>query len=556
MKNKNICINRLFEKLFVLIFFLSFSFTIVTLSSVEACAQNANVGVNITGKPTNDKAMLDVDATGMNPKAGFLITRMTSAERNTITSPIPESLLIYNTDIHCFEANYNGNWIAFGCLSSCPVLSQPTANSYIPSQTQIIWKWNSVSGATGYQWNTSSIYPGTGKNIVSGPTLTQTGLNCNTSYALYVWANNPCGNSSFATLTQNTSGCICGITYSGSGNIGTVAGNGISGYSGDGDQALCAQVNAPGVGVDISGNVYVVDYGNNRIRKVNFSTGIITTVAGNGNQGYNGDGIAATDAELWSPNGVAVDGSGNIYIADYLNNRVRKVTASTGIISTIAGNGTAGYNSDGIAATAAELNAPLGLAVDASGNIYIADYYNIAIRKVTVSTGIISTIAGKPGWFGYTGDNGPATAAELEDPEGVAVDGAGNVYISDWRTDAIRKVTASTGIITTIAGNGTSGFSGDGGIATNATLDYPLGVAADASGNIYIGDRNNNRIRKVTASTGIISTIAGNGSQGYNNDGIPATNAKLNYPVGVAVDLFGNVYIGDAFNYRIRKICK
>ena len=430
----------------------------------------------------------------------------------------------------------------------------PTTGTNAPLPTQITWNWNTVSGATGYRYNTVNTYASASDNGAS-TSYTQTGLTCNTGYTLYVWAYNTCGNSSSATLNQTSAACVCAVNCSGSGNIGTVAGNGIMGFSGDGSQALCAEINAPGVAVDASGNVYIADYGNNRIRKVTVSTGIITTIAGNGTQGYNGDNIAATTAELWSPNGVAVDGSGNVYIADYLNNRVRKVNTS-GIITTLAGNGTLGYNGDNIAATAAQLAQPLGVAVDNSGNVYIADWNNIAIRKVTVSTGIITTVAGTPGWYGYTGDNGPATAAKMQDPEGLAVDGSGNIFISDWRSHTIRKVTASTGIITTIAGNNTAGFSGDGGQATAAVLNYPLGVATDASGNVYIGDRNNNRIRKITVSTGIISTIAGNATQGFNSDGIPATNAELNYPFGVAVDISGNVYIGDVFNYRIRKVCK
>ncbi len=319
------------------------------------------------------------------------------------------------------------------------------------------------------------------------------------------------------------------ITLPGQGLINTIAGNGNAGYSGDNGAAVNAELQYPGgVAVDSNGNVYIDDYYNSRIRKITASTGVITTVAGNGTAGYSGDGGAATSAELNYPTAVAVDAYGNIYIADNSNERVRKVTVSTGIITTIAGNGNLGYSGDGGAATSAELDLPLSVAVDSSGNIYIADFGN-RVRKVTVSSGIITTVAGD-GTAGYSGDGGAATSAELNYPSGVAVDSSGNIYIGDTSNERIRKVTVSTGVITTVAGNGTLGYSGDGGAATSAELGYPWGVAVDSSGNIYIGDSNNNRVRKVTVSTGIISTIAGNGTGGYTGDGGTATNAELNGP--------------------------
>ena len=220
------------------------------------------------------------------------------------------------------------------------------------------------------------------------------------------------------------------------------------------------------------------------------------------------------------------------------------MNSTTGIITTIAGNGIAGYSGDGGLATNAELNNPYGVAVDSNGNIYIADTNNNRIRKVNSTTGIITTIAGN-GTAGYSGDGGLATNAELYYPYGVAVDSNGNIYIADTYNNRIRKVNSTTGIITTIAGNGTAGYSGDGGPATNAQLNYPYGVAVDSSGNIYIADTDNNRIRKVNSTTGIITTIAGNGNPGYSGDGGPATNAELYDPSGVAVDSNGNIYIAD-----------
>jgi len=276
-------------------------------------------------------------------------------------------------------------------------------------------------------------------------------------------------------------------------------------------------------------------------------------VAGNGTKGYSGDGGAATSAELNAPNDVAVDSAGNIYIADTLNDRIRKVTVSTGIITTVAGNGAGGYSGDGGSATSAEIFQPDGLAVDSAGNIYIADTFNYRVRKVTKSTGIISTVAGD-GTYGYSGDGGLATSAELGEPTDVAVDAAGNIYIADPGFARIRKVTVSTGIISTVAGNGTQGYSGDGGPATSAELSSPDGVTVDGAGNIYIADLYNERVRKVTVSTGIISTVAGDGTAGYSGDGGPATGAEIYYPDGLAVDTAGNIYIADTENFRIRGV--
>jgi RHS repeat-associated protein len=332
-----------------------------------------------------------------------------------------------------------------------------------------------------------------------------------------------------------------------------VAGNGTAGHSGDGGPATSAELSYPsGVAVDTAGNIYIADSTNNRIRKVAASTGDISTVAGNGTAGYSGDGGAATSAELSNPIGVVVDAAGNIYIADEVNNRIREVTASTGIITTVAGDGTRGYSGDGGAATSAELYYPFGVSVDAAGNIYIADYGNARVRKVTASTGIITTVAG--GGTAGVGDGGAATSAELCDPSGVALDAAGDIYIADACNNRIRKVTASTGDISTVAGNGTAGYSGDAGSATSAELDFPIAVAVDTGGNFYIADYANDRVRRVTASSGEISTVAGNGTLGYSGDGGAATTAELADPHDVALDYAGNLYIADPLNERIRAV--
>jgi sugar lactone lactonase YvrE len=290
-------------------------------------------------------------------------------------------------------------------------------------------------------------------------------------------------------------------------------------------------------------------------------SGKIYTIAGNGTEAYSGDGGLATAAELGQPAGVAIDSLGNIYIADQQNQRIRKVTTN-GIISTIAGNGTEGYSGDGGPAVSAEMHYPYGIAVDAWGNIYFSDPGNNCVRKINTA-GIILTVAGvqSTGWGGYSGDGGPATSATLSTPMGLAIDGSGNLYIADWGNGRIRKV-STTGIISTIAGNGVaipiSGNAGDGGLATVAEIDAPQGVAVDASGNVYIADYNGNTVRKVNTN-GIISTIAGvvgnpNINGGYNGDGILATTAELYNPTDVAVDNTGNVYISDANNSRIRLV--
>ena len=333
--------------------------------------------------------------------------------------------------------------------------------------------------------------------------------------------------------------------------ITTIAGTGEFGFSGDGGPAVEAELYDPfGVAVDSAGNVYIADSRNHRIRKVD-STGTITTIAGTGEFGFSGDGGPAVEAELRRPYGVAVDSAGNVYIADSSDHRIRKVD-STGTITTIAGTGAFGFSGDGGPAVEAELRSPGGVAVDSAGNVYIADVNDHRIRKVD-STGTITTIAGT-GEFGFSGDGGPAVEAELRRPRGVAVDSAGNVYIADSSDHRIRKVD-STGTITTIAGTGEFGFvsTDDGGPAAAARLAFPYGVAVDSAGNLYIADAANRRIRKID-STGTITTIAGTGEFGFSGDGGPAVEAELRSPGGVAVDSAGNVYIADVNDHRIRKV--
>ena len=299
---------------------------------------------------------------------------------------------------------------------------------------------------------------------------------------------------------------------------------------------------------DGAGNLYIADSGNRRIRKVD-SSGTINTVAGTGEGRFGGDGGPAVNAELGRSYGVAVDGAGNLYIADRSYHQIRKVDSS-GTITTIAGTGESGFGGDGGPAVQARLSYPHDVAADRAGNVYIADEDNHRIRKVDTS-GIITTAAGSErGGFG--GDGGPAVQARLDAPYGVAVDGEGNLYIAEWGGDRIRKVDTS-GIITTVAGTGEGGPSGDGGPATSARLFTPSGVAVDSAGNLYIADAGNNRIRKVDTS-GIITTVAGSDRGGFSGDGGPATSARLYIPSDVAVDGAGNLYIADAGNKRIRVV--
>lgn len=338
-----------------------------------------------------------------------------------------------------------------------------------------------------------------------------------------------------------------------SGLISTFAGTGSPGYTGDGGIATAAKLQSPkGVSVASNGNVYAADTQNNVIRKVDSLTGLITTVAGTGSPGSSGDGGQATSAKLSAPQDVAVAPNGDLYIADTGNNEIRKVTAVTGVITRYAGTGSPGSSGDGGAATSAKLRSPTGVSLASNGDLYIADQGNNEVRKVAAATGIITCIAGT-GSPGSSGDGGAATSAKLRSPYDVAVNSNGDFYIADQGNNKVRKVTAATGVITTYAGTGSPGYGGDGGPATDAKLQQPEAVAFASNGDLYVADNQNNVIRKITAGTGVISTVAGTGSPGSAGDGGPATLAQLKSPGGVAVSSNGDLYIADTGNNKIRK---
>ncbi len=347
------------------------------------------------------------------------------------------------------------------------------------------------------------------------------------------------------------------------GIITTFAGNGTpcsSSTSACGDGGLAINANFSfltlGLAVDSKGDVFIADDGDSRIREVKAGTLTISTVAGNGTPYFSGDGGPATNAGM-NPWGIALDAAGDLYIADQINSRVRKVSAKTKIITTVAGNGTQGFSGDGGAATSAEINVPQGIALDSENNLYIPDDGNNRVRMVAHKTQVITTVAGG----GSAGDGGPATRAILASPSLVNLDAAGNYFISDQANNLIRRVDAHTAVITTAAGNGIAGYSGDGGPATSASLSTPVwgGVAADSSGNLFIGDTYNMRVRRVDGVSGIITTFAGNGnfcspSTAPCGDGGPATGASFGTIGGVALDSFGDLFISDFSTQRIRRV--
>ncbi|CAI2719302.1 NHL domain-containing protein [Nitrospina watsonii] len=335
------------------------------------------------------------------------------------------------------------------------------------------------------------------------------------------------------------------------GMLTNVVGTGVSGYSGDKGPANRATLKVPaGLTFDKQGNLYIADRENHVVRKVD-TNGIITTVAGTGSAGYSGDKGPATEAQLDLPSDMAVDNAGNLYISDRSNNVIRKVTPD-GIITTYAGTGDDGYNGDNMPALRANLDKPFGLTVDNAGNLYIADRGNNRIRKVDAESGLISTIAGDGGFF-FIGDNGPAYRASIAGPTDVAVDDEGNVYIADRNNNRIRKVN-TLGMIRTVMGTGQQDYNGDSEVARETNLHLPFAIALDTNGDLLVVDRSHYRIRKMFQKGSRVETLAGNGVKNFAGDNGPATGAKLEFPHGIAVDDEDNIIFADKGNYRIRKI--
>ena len=345
----------------------------------------------------------------------------------------------------------------------------------------------------------------------------------------------------------------CGITLTNAQTITTIIGNGTNANAGDGGLATAASVNLSyDIAFDGAGNKYITSYGANRVRKVDAATGIITTICGNGVAASTGDGGLASAAQINQPMGIAIDNANNIYIAEYGGHKIRKINGATGIITTIVGTGVGGFNGNGLLGTATQINNPWGLALDASSNLYFVDRSNYRIRKLTVSSGLVTTLAGT-GTNSSAGDGGLATSATLGDPIDMDVDNAGNVYWAEFIGQKVRKITVSSGIVTSIAGTGVAGYNGDGILATTAQLNGPTAVLVDQNLNVFISDYTGQRLRKITAATGSISTVCGTGVLGFSGDGGLATSARIYGPIGMAGN-GSDLYFADLTNYRFRKI--
>ena len=334
--------------------------------------------------------------------------------------------------------------------------------------------------------------------------------------------------------------------------IFTVVGSGEAGYTGDGDAARRAGLNQPfDVALDRQGNLYFSEANNHCVRRVERGSGLITTVAGTGTAGYSGDGGPASRAQLNSPYGVALDLDNNLYIVDRLNACIRMVEATTGIIRTIAGTGQPGYAGDGGPAHLAQFQEPNDIALDGKGRVFIADVRDHRVRVVELASGMITTMAGT-GEGGSGGDGGPATCATLLGPRALAFDSTGDLYICLRNDHKVRKIDMRTGIIRTIAGSGERGYTGDHGSALRATFNGPKEIAVDRQDNIFVVDTENHCIRRIEADSGLVTTVAGTGQAGGAGDRGPATAATLKRPHGACVDAEGNLYIGDSENHRVR----
>jgi sugar lactone lactonase YvrE len=506
---------------------------------------------NVVGSGGGDLLNVDEDQFGLGDGVRVDYTFVANATNNVVTLTPFYSVNTFHlfgfalTQMNPVIATQPASVVAFaGTPAQLTVLAtSPTPLFYqwhsvsrgiIPDATNAVLSWSSLASSNGgaYFVVVTNAY-GTATSSNATVTVLGGGLT-NQTAALG-------GATAFDSGITNLGSYTCQWRHNGTNLpdsiITTVAGNGGFGFSGDGGAAINATMQFPsGVAVDGAGNLFIADRDNNRIRQVG-TNGLITTVAG-----YAG----------WNrPNAVTVDGAGNLFIADKNNHRICKV-GTNGSITTVAGSGNPDFSGDGAAAVYAALNTPRDVFVDGAGNLFIADCNNSRIRKVGTN-GLITTVAGIGNGTFYSGDGGAATNAGVPYPNAVTMDGAGNLFIAD-SSHRIRKV-GTNGIITTVAGNGNSAYTGDGGAATSAGLNAPVGVTVDGAGNLFIADYGNNRIRKV-GTNGIITTVAGNGTAAYAGDGGAATNAALYYPAKMAVNGAGSLFIADSWNGRIRKVAQ
>jgi len=520
-------------------------------ATVNANATASNGSVNVTAQPggcnwtaSSNASWLRVNGSGSsNGAAGFSVDENTAFASRVGTATIAGRTFTVvqpgREDSESPEIAITEPQVSAPVVNTSGLINIAGTTRDNNAVTAVVWATDRGSAGTatlsaGTRWSATNIPLAPGINVIT------------------VTARDAAGNLGRASLNVASTPAAALVT---------VVGTGLPGTTGDGGPAALALISRPiRIDIDSAGNLYLTDSDNHTIRKVT-PQGVISTIAGRaGQSGFSGDGGPATSALLNFPIGVAVDGSGNVYICDNGNLRIRKITAATGVITTIAGNGILGFGGDGGPATSAQINSPQNVAVDKDGNVYIADFGNNRIRKVNASDGVISTVAGN-GILGFGGDGGPATQAQLNGPNNVSADKEGNLIICDTSNDRVRKVAAATGLISTIVGRGQRGFGGDGGHATEALLFAPTGAIVDQAGNLYFSDRGNHRVRKVAAGTSIITTIAGSGltnpatgAGGFNGDGLAALASALNFPTGLALDPAGNLYIGDHDNGRVRKL--